>query len=192
MIGIPRSRSESTPVPIYEFYCPDCNTLFNFFSAQVDTRARPACPRCGKPELDRRPARFATLRATAGTRGEEGDEEGDEGPSPFAGLDESRMEGAMESLAREMEGLSDEQAEDPRQLARFFRRFGEMSGLEPGPRLEEMLRRLDSGEDPEALEGEMGEGLDDEEGFSEFFQLKKQAQARRSRRPRVDETLYFL
>jgi putative FmdB family regulatory protein len=174
-------------VPIYEFYCAPCNTLFNFFSSQIDTRARPPCPRCGKLELERRPARFATLR---GGGGGESEEEGEE--SPFPGLDEGRMEGAMESLAREMEGLGDEPAEDPRQLARFFRRFGEMSGLAPGPRLEEMLHRLEAGEDPEALEGEMGEGMDEEAGFEEFFQLKKQAQARRSRRPRVDETLYFL
>ncbi len=176
-------------MPIYEFYCPDCNTLFNFFSSTIDTAARPACPRCGRAELERRPARFATLRAGGG-KSEEGDDE--ETPAPFAGMDESRMEGAMESLAQEMEGLSDAEAENPRQMARFFRRFGQMSGLEPGPRMEEMLRRLEAGEDPDALEDDMGEGLDDEQGFAEFFRLKKQAQARRARRPKVDETLYFL
>ena len=174
-------------MPIYEFYCAPCNTLFNFFSSQIDTQARPVCPRCGKVELERRPARFATLRGRAGGEGEDEEE-----PSPFAGMDESRMEGAMESLAHEMESLGDEQAEDPRQLARFFRRFGEMSGLAPGPRLEEMLHRLEAGEDPEALESEMGEGMDEEAGFEEFFQLKRKAQARRALRPRVDETLYFL
>ena len=24
-------------MPIYEFYCPDCNTLFNFFSRTINT-----------------------------------------------------------------------------------------------------------------------------------------------------------
>jgi putative FmdB family regulatory protein len=177
------------PVPIYEFYCPDCNTVYSFFSATVDTAARPACPRCARPGLERRPSRFAARRGSARPEGDEMDE-----ASPFGDLDESRLESAMDSLGREMEGLSDDQAENPRQLARFFRRFGEASGLEPGPRMEEMLRRLDAGESPDDLEGEFGGGEegDEEEAFSDFFRLKKQAQAARRRRPRVDETLYFL
>jgi hypothetical protein len=100
----------------------------------------------------------------------------------------------MDSLAGEMEGLSDAEAENPAHLARFFRKFGEASGLEPGPRMEEMLRRLERGEDPDELEEEYGGDPEssDEEMLGEFFQLKKQAQARRSRKPAVDDTLYFL
>ncbi len=40
-------------MPVYEFYCPDCHTIFNFFSRRVNTAARPACPRCERPELER-------------------------------------------------------------------------------------------------------------------------------------------
>ncbi|HVS03657.1 MAG TPA: zinc ribbon domain-containing protein, partial [Thermoanaerobaculia bacterium] len=131
-------------MPIYEFYCGRCNMLFNFFSASIDTESRPQCPRCHEERLERRPARFATLKGVGG--GDEGEGEDD----PFAGLDEERMERAMESLAGEMEGMEDE--EDPRQMARFFRRFGEAAGMRPGPKMEEMLRRLEAGEDPDALE----------------------------------------
>lgn len=169
-------------MPIYEFYCADCNTLFNFFAPRVDTQSRPLCPRCGKIRLERRPARFATLKRTG-----EGDEEDD----LFSGLDERRLEGAMDSLVKEMEGMSGE--EDPRQMARLFRRFSEVAGIEPGPRLEEMLRRLDAGEDPETMEEEMEAGLgDDEESLEEFFRFKKVLRSRRSGKPAVDETLYFL
>jgi putative FmdB family regulatory protein len=35
-------------MPIYEFYCPDCHTVFSFFSSRIDTAVRPACPQCGK------------------------------------------------------------------------------------------------------------------------------------------------
>jgi len=35
-------------MPIYEFYCEDCNTLFNFFSRTVNTDKQPPCPRCRK------------------------------------------------------------------------------------------------------------------------------------------------
>lgn len=171
-------------MPIYEFYCSACHMLFNFFSSQIDTRAAPSCPRCGKGPLERRPARFATLTRTAG------DEEAEE-DDPFSGLDEDRLERVMESMAGELDAMGDE--EDPTQMARFFRRFGEAAGMKLGPRMEEMLRRLESGEDPDALEEEMGD-LGDEggENMEEWFQLKEQARAFRHRRPRVDEELYFL
>ncbi len=170
-------------MPIYEFYCPDCNTLFSFFSAGVDTEARPLCPRCRKVRLDRKPSTFATLRRGAG--GEEGEE------APL-GLDEERLGGAMESVLGELEGAGE--GDDPRQMARLFQRFGEAAGLEPGPRLEEMIQRLEAGEDPEGLEEELGGDLDDldeERALSEFFRLRQAARGRRPR-PKVDKELYFL
>ena len=174
-------------MPIYEFYCSDCNTLFNFFSKSSDPEARPACPRCGKPELDKKPSRFAIGRPAA-----EADAGGDE-DDLFAGLDEERLEQAMMSMAGELEGMG-EGDEDPRAMAHFLRRFGEATGMEAGPRMQEMLNRLEAGEDPESLEQEMGGDLDDEGDLSEWFQLKKKAGELRERlkRPRVDDTLYFL
>jgi putative FmdB family regulatory protein len=173
-------------MPIYEFYCPACHMLFNFFSARIDTAARPSCPRCSRPELERRPARFATLKRSAGeTEGEESED------NPFPGLDEERLERAMESMAGELEQAGDE--EDPRQMARFFRRFGEAAGMGLGPRMEDMLRRLEKGEDLESLEEEMGGGEEGAEGeMEDWFQLKETAKRMRSRRPKLDETLYFL
>lgn len=175
-------------MPIYEFYCADCHRLFNFLSRSVDTTSRPACPRCGRPALERRPARFAALvRSGSGAGG--GEEEED---NPFPGLDEERLERAMESMSGELEGMGEE--EDPRQMARFFRRFGEAAGMRLGPRMEEMLRRLERGEDPDALEEEMGggEGEGDEGEMEEWFQLKETARRLRRRKPPLDETLYFL
>jgi putative FmdB family regulatory protein len=176
-------------MPIYEFYCPDCNTVFSFFSSRVDPGARPACPRCGRPELGRRPSRFATPRGTAsGTEGEEGADD------PLAGLDESRLEGAMEALAGDLEGMEGDGPQDPRQVSRFLRRFTELTGLEAGPKMKEMLERLDRGEDPDRLDEELGggEGEEGSDDLADFFKLKKEALARRARRPKVDETLYFL
>ena len=173
-------------MPIYEFYCDRCNMLFNFMSPRIDTTSRPACPRCGKAELERRPARFATLRRSAG-----GDDAGGEEDDPFPGLDESRLEQAMAAMGGELERMGDE--EDPRQMARFFRRFGDVAGMKLGPRLEEMLRRLESGEDPDALEDEMGGGEGADEGdMAEWFQLKDTAKRLRRRRPKLDDQLYFL
>lgn len=169
-------------MPIYEFYCPDCHTVYNFFSSRIDLEAQPACPRCGRARLGRKPSTFAVMRTTP-----EGGEAGEE-DDPMAGMDEARLEGAMESV---FGGLDEGADENPRQMARLLRRFGEAAGLEPGPKMEEMLRRLEAGEDPDALEGEMGDEMGEEEGFDEFFRLKKAARGRRGR-PRVDKELYFL
>lgn len=103
------------------------------------------------------------------------------------------MEKAMEALAGEMEGLEGKDgAEDPRAMARFMRRFSQMTGMEAGPKMEEMLKRLEAGEAPEALEGEMGAAdMTDDEAMAEFFKIKKAA-AERLKKPKEDETLYFL
>jgi putative FmdB family regulatory protein len=167
-------------MPIYEFYCSDCNTLFNFFSPTVDTERRPACPRCGKPEIERRPARFVTLSRSATSETEEDD--------PLARVDESRLAAAMAGLEGELGGL-DEDA-DPRHFAGILRKVSRASGLEPGPKMEEMLARLESGADLDSLEEEM-ELPEGDEAFEEFFRLRKRAALARSSRPRIDEELYF-
>ncbi len=174
-------------MPIYEFYCADCDTLFNFFSPGVDTESRPPCPRCGERRLERRPARFAALTGRGG--GAEGDEPDEE--LAALGVDEERLGQAFESALSEVEGAGGD-AEDPRQVARLFRRVGEAAGLEPSARLEEMLRRLESGEDPDRLEDEMGDALDDDGDDDPLGELFRRKRGARRRRPRVDEELYFL
>lgn len=172
-------------MPIYEFYCRDCHTIFSFFSAAVGVDRLPACPRCQRAKLEKRPSTFAMLRSRGGAS-----EEGEDGDDLFGGLDEERVERAMESLAAEMDRMGD--AEDPKALGTLFRRFGDLTGLQPGPRMEEALRRLEAGEDMDSVEGDLD--LDDEGGdedLSDLFQLKKKL-LRRARRPRVDDTLHFL
>jgi len=164
-------------MPIYEFYCADCHTLFNFYSPTIDTATRPQCPRCERPDLERRPARFATLK-----------HQGDAEPDPLGDLDEDRLAGVMDSMMGELGDLDEN--EDPRQLARLLRRFGEASGLELGPRMKEMMSRLEAGEDPDHLEDEMGDDFDDD-SLEEFFRLRQRGW-KPSRNPAVDDTLYFL
>ncbi len=192
-------------MPIYEFYCPDCHTVFSFFSSRIDTALRPACPQCGKADLERKPSRFAALSAakSGGAGGPGSDAEGD-ADDPLAGLDEERMAGVMDSPAAAMEGMDDNAQQDPKQLARFLARFQEATGLEAGPKMEEMMARLAEGADMDELEAQMGgDGPEGEGGefggggggeaddFSDFFRAKRAAAARR-KAPRVDETLHFL
>ena len=91
-------------MPIYEFYCPDCNTIFNFFSIRINTEKRPDCPKCGRKELQKQMSTFATI-------GKAKEEDGDD---PLAGLDEVKMERAFEGLMRDAEGINED---DPRQMA---------------------------------------------------------------------------
>ena len=162
-------------MPIYEFYCEDCNTVFNFFSRSVNTTKRPACPRCKRKKLQRQMSTFAKI---SGAR--------DQGDADDLPLDESKMEKAMNLLAREAEGINEE---DPRQAADLMRKLSDVAGIGLGPGMEEALRRMEAGEDPEQIEAEMGDLLEEEEPF--LLEGKKGARARRSA-PERDETLYEL
>ena len=76
------------------------------------------------------------------------------------GFDESKFEQAMEQLAREADGLDDE---DPRQAARMMRKLYESTGMKLSDKMEEAMRRMESGEDPDKIEEEMGDVLDEED-----------------------------
>ena len=109
---------------------------------------------------------------------------------PFDDLNDDKLEGAMASLAQEMGDVDD--VEDPRALGRAFRRFGELTGLELGPRMEDALRRLETGEDIESIEADMEDAGLDDESMDDFFRMKKAVQLQRRKRPEIDDTLHFL
>ncbi len=162
-------------MPIYEFYCPKCNMIFNFFSKSINTEKRPSCPRCQKTRLERRMSLFALSRS----RGEEED-------TPLPDIDESKMEKAMNLLSKEAEHLDEN---DPRQAVNLMRKLTDMTGISLGSGVEEALTRMEAGEDPEKIEEEMGDILEQEEPFG----LKKKAMKTKKRRPpKVDEKLYDL
>ena len=163
-------------MPIYEFYCDQCNTIFSFFSKTINTSKRPICPKCKTIKLDRQMSAFAiTGRAS---------EDGDMDDLP---LDESKMEQAMQMLAGEAESIDEN---DPKQAAGLMRKLTNMTGLELGNGMEEALRRMEKGEDPEQIEAEMGDMLENEAPFQ--FASKKGVRARRRPAPRRDDTLYDL
>jgi putative FmdB family regulatory protein len=171
-------------MPIYEFYCPDCHVIFNFFSRTLNTTKRPDCPHCRRARLDRRFSRFAISK---GRR--EPEAGGEEGGGPD--IDESRMDEIMEGLARETEGIDED---NPRQMAKVMRKLYEASGLPLGGRMEEAIRRMEAGEDPDKLEEELGDFLDEEPipGEGQQGNPLLRGLARKLRAPAVDDTLYDL
>lgn len=164
-------------MPIYEFYCSDCNTIFNFFSKTINTSKKPKCPRCKKKTLERQMSIFSvTGNAT---------EENGMDDLPF---DESKMEKAMHMLASEAENINED---DPRQAADLMRKLTNMTGLELGSSMEEALSRMERGEDPEKIEAEMGDLLEGEDPFLMPGKKGKKGVENRPA-PRKDETLYDL
>ena len=162
-------------MPIYEFYCKECHMIFNFFSKSVNTKKTPMCPQCRKTKLERRMSVFAMSK----NRGEDDE-------TPFPDFDEGKMEKAMSLLEKEV-GHMDEN--DPRQAANLMRKLTDMTGMDLGSGMEEALRRMEAGEDPETIEAEMGDILEGEEPFS---LKKKLLKASKYLPPTVDETLYDL
>lgn len=163
-------------MPIYEFFCPDCNTIFNFFSSRINTEKLPDCPKCGRIALEKQMSTFAVI----GKAKEEGDD-------PLSGLDESKMEQAFAGIMREAENINED---DPRQMATLMRKFTDQTGIHLGEHMEEAIARMEAGEDPDQIEREMGDLLEGDDEFS-LEGLKKKVQSR-PRPPLHDENLYEL
>jgi putative FmdB family regulatory protein len=162
-------------MPIYEFYCSRCNTIYNFFSKSVNTKKIPMCPKCRTCILSRQISVFSvTGRAK---------EAGDTDDLPF---DESKMEKAMQMLEREAGNINEE---DPKQAAALMRKLSDAAGLKLGSGMDEAIRRLERGEDPDQIESEMGDILEQEDPFS--LSGKKGGRSKRAA-PLRDETLYDL
>jgi putative FmdB family regulatory protein len=164
-------------MPIYEFYCSDCHMIFNFFSKTINTKKKPKCPKCKDNILERQVSLFAVTGKAK--------EDGDLDDLP---MDESKMERAMEVLAREADGIDEN---DPRQAANLMRKMTEMTGLEIGEGMQEALQRMEAGEDPDQIEAEMGDRLEEDEPF--VLPGKKGRRGRAlNLAPQKDDTLYDL
>jgi putative FmdB family regulatory protein len=164
-------------MPIYEFYCDSCNTIFNFFSRTVNTTKKPKCPKCNKKDLQRRMSAFAIA----------GKAKEDDGLDDLP-FDESKMEQAMGMLAGEAEKINED---DPRQAADLMRKLTDMTGMKLGDGMQEALSRMERGEDPDKIEAEMGDLLEGEDPF--LLPAKKSSgDISATAQPVRDEKLYDL
>ncbi len=116
-------------MPIYEYGCYDCRKRVNIFFrtfSEVETKT-PVCPRCQGKNLKRLVSRVAVVRS------EESRLESLADPSKLAGLDEN----------------------DPKSMGRWMRKMGNELGEELGSEFNEVVGRLEAGEDPESIEKSM-------------------------------------
>lgn len=167
-------------MPIYEFYCDPCHTIYSFFSRRINTDKQPDCPKCGRSHLERQVSLFSVSKGRKETEGDD---------DIFSDMDEDRLEQAMMSMAGEFEGLDED---DPKQAARAMRRLYETTGMKMTPTMEEAMRRMESGEDPDRIEDDIGDFLEDEDPFAKAPPRRWRDLKRRYLPPRVDKTLYDL
>jgi putative FmdB family regulatory protein len=116
-------------MPIYEYYCHSCKRKVSLlWRSFADVESRTAvCPRCSSTQLTRAVSRVAVLRS-----------------------ENSRLDDISEPDA-----LSGIDEDDPKSLARFMRKMASETGEDLGPEFEEMVGRLEAGEDPESIEASM-------------------------------------
>src|SRR5688572_29791425 len=102
-------------MPIYEYYCPDNHTIYQFYAKTLaQGRTVPRCPDNPKFRMEKMLSPFAV---TSG--GKESDE-----ATPPAGVagnpgEDARMEAAMGAMEREFSNVDEN---DPRAMARMMRR----------------------------------------------------------------------
>jgi putative FmdB family regulatory protein len=129
-------------MPIYEFHCPQCHVVYQFFSRRVNPEAIPDCPKNpSHKSLVRQMSGFAMGRSATSASGADD-------PTTGGLPDDPRMEMRMMDLMQKMESVDEH---DSRAMGRIMR---ELTGLSGGgdPAMEEAIRRLEGGEDPERVE----------------------------------------
>ncbi|HPC83608.1 MAG TPA: zinc ribbon domain-containing protein [Thermoanaerobaculaceae bacterium] len=144
-------------MPIFEYLCRTCNRIYSFLSLSPRPDTAPACPKCAATDLVRVPSTFAVASSGKGK------------PEPAAGgaatgPDDAAMSRLEHEVMHMADSLDEKDAEDPRVMARMMRRLAEVSGEPVTPAMSEMFRRMEAGEDPEALEEELGPQLEAEMG----------------------------
>ncbi len=118
-------------MPIYEYRCADCKKRVSVFFrsiASVDHSAA-RCPLCGGANLTRLVSRVRLVRSEASRLESLTDD------SMLAGFDEN----------------------DPRSMGRWMRKMAQESGEGMPPEFDEVVGRLEAGEDPESIEKSMPE-----------------------------------
>jgi hypothetical protein len=170
---------DSEPMPIYEFYSPDTNKIYSFFARSLaGAKQIPRCPDKKGARMERMMSRFAVTGKA-------------KEPDQLAGMpdpDDPRMERFMAEMESEMAGM-DENNPDPKQLGRLMRKMAEASGQKLPGEMQEMLARLEKGEDPEALEEQFGDALEGMEN-QEFEGAARAILKARKGVPRRDPQLY--
>ncbi|HYP17221.1 MAG TPA: FmdB family transcriptional regulator [Opitutus sp.] len=137
-------------MPIYEYYCPDNHTIYQFYAKTLaQGQTIPQCPHNPQFRMVKMLSQFAVTSV-----GKKDDAAASaENSTPSDPGEDARMEAAMGAMEREFANVDEN---DPRAMARMMRRMSELTGEKIDGEMEEVVRKLEEGTDPEALEEELG------------------------------------
>jgi putative FmdB family regulatory protein len=129
-------------MPIYEYRCQQCRRRFSVFwrSFSAVDEDEVTCTHCGASEARRLVSRVRMVRS-----------------------EESRLDDLADPSA-----WGDFDEDDPKSMGRFMRKMVNEMGDEAGdlgPEFDEVIDRLESGQDPESIEQEMPELADEAGGM---------------------------
>ena len=118
-------------MPIYEYRCADCKRKVSVFfrSLSVVDHGAARCPICGGSHLTRLVSRVRTIRS-----------------------EEARLDSLADDTM--LSGLDEK---DPKSMGRWMRKIAAESGEAMPAEFDEVVGRLESGEDPENIEKSMPE-----------------------------------
>jgi hypothetical protein len=152
-------------MPIYEYYCPENHTIYQFYAKTLaQGKSVPPCP--DNPKFTMRKVVSAFAITSGGPKDESAAPKPD---APGAGADaaeDARMEAAMNAMEKEFSSVDEN---DPKAMARMMRRMSELTGEKIDGEMEEVVRKLEEGADPDSLEDQLGGeepggGMDDPYG----------------------------
>jgi putative FmdB family regulatory protein len=113
----------STDMPVYEYVCQDCGLrFFRVFWRSADSEE--ARCRCGSTEIEQLISRV-----------------------PMSRSQESRLDSMADPTS-----LGDFDENDPKSMARMMKKMGNEMGEDLGPEFDEVVNRLEAGEDPESID----------------------------------------
>jgi putative FmdB family regulatory protein len=158
-------------MPIYEYRCAKCGRVSSFLVRNTAAHSKPACPHCGGRRMSRAISRVTVVGGKKGVKADRR-READAAPSgvPAGGAADAPPgggpgdDGPMPDMAGMESLLGGVDENDPRSIGRAMRKLAETAGEPMDGEMEEVVRRLESGEDPEKIEEKMGDVLGGAEG----------------------------
>ena len=112
-------------MPSYDFICNNCNQRFDVFLTYAeDGKKTVTCAHCGSKDVRRRMTRVRIAKS-----------------------EESRMDSMADEFSG-FEGLED----DPKAMGQMMRKMGKEMGEDLPPEFDEVVDRLESGQNPEDIE----------------------------------------
>lgn len=115
-------------MPVYEYLCLNCGRRFSRFFWRISDAEGTKC-RCGSDDLEQLVSKVALQKSEESRLDSLAD------PSKWGDIDEN----------------------DPKSMARMMKKLGGEMGEDLGPEFDEMVDRLEAGEDPDSIEASMGE-----------------------------------